>query len=63
MSGYKGFSVSGGVEEVYVNSQKAFFITLINQYEICYALKNLKAKGILSRTGLRKNGSWTIIDS
>lgn len=30
---------------------------------IRYAIKNLKAKGILSRTGSRKNGSWTIIDS
>lgn len=41
MSGYKGFSVSGGVEEVYVNHQKAFSITFINQYEIHYAIKNL----------------------
>ena len=30
---------------------------------IRYAIKNLKEKGILSRTGSRKNGSWTIIDS
>ena len=29
---------------------------------IRYAIKNLKAKGILGRTGSRKNGSWIIID-